>query len=140
MVNLRDKATLRRMANSFLLCTVAVAFSGACDAVSPIRYSCTDAGTAATTALQKELKSAFASITKTEVIMDCDSGGDQSVIFSVTSNEAAGKEFAATSKCRPQPADRDGLVYICRLHTVSADVLLVRAPHTSNQAVARPNN
>lgn len=133
---------LRRTAASALLCAVALVFTGACSGLL-VPYSCTDTGAASTDILEKELKAQFTSITTTQAISDCDSGGELALMFGVTSFEAAHKEFATASACKaaksPRESGAEGLAYHCRFQAVAVDVFLTPAPLTSSEAVAKPD-
>lgn len=131
---------LRRIAASALLCAVALIFTGACSGLL-VPYSCTDAGAASTDILENELKAQFTSVTTTQAISDCDSGGELALMFRVTSFEAAHKELATASACKaakpPRGSEAEGLSYHCRFQAVAADVFLTRAPRDSSEAVAQ---
>lgn len=130
----------RRTAELLLLCAVVTSVTVGCGPLST-PYSCTDAGRASTVTLQEELKSRFSSITRSEAISDCDSGGELVAMFGLTSFEAADKEFAAAPACRPKgpaiPDAAEGVRYRCKFQTVSADIFLVRYPQTASEAVVR---
>jgi hypothetical protein len=116
----------------------ASAVLGGCSMLAP--FSCTEKGAAASDRLVNDLK-VLSSVTSAEVVPDCDSGGENSVLFRTTTPEAGREELVDLAYCKPgdvphgESADR-WWPFDCDFPSGHASVLLaVDQSRDTNQAV-----
>ena len=117
------------------------AVTAGCSMIVP--FSCTKEGSAASDRLVDDLNG-LSSVTSAEVSTDCDSGGENYVLFATTTSQAARDEFAGLSDCKPgelpRGAAKTGWAFDCDFPSGPARVLLVphQAMDTHQAVVQKP--